>query len=186
MRQLMTQLGQYPPDVETSLQRHRRLFCARFGNCITAACISALELWRTPTNISDFACILHIRPRPHREAGARFTLHDFQVVPRQIWVDAMTRTSARGKALLEQHEAERRKIRMTTNGGSDYLTIALWIRNEGEHKIEGETADEIGFAPQLVPWNLVDEPIFKRLDWYTTLQRQIELDIPHRPLPLSY
>ncbi|KAK7018412.1 hypothetical protein R3P38DRAFT_2982630 [Favolaschia claudopus] len=189
-----TMVKNFPPNTdpdtggEPALQRHMRLFSARFTGSLVCATIVALELNAHPENIDDFGIIVLLRPRPHKEAGARFKLHAASVVPMQDMTDIYLKHPGIDRAQIEEifrlHRQHRDELKAKSGGTEDYATMLLIAQNDGDHAVPGGTEFEMRFKPIAIHRKLVESPalVDPTLDWYISLKIQINRNMPNQSL----
>ncbi|KAJ7704164.1 hypothetical protein B0H16DRAFT_1747739 [Mycena metata] len=175
---------------EAPLQRHLRLWTARFDASLICAAIVALQLNKQPSNIDTLGMLITLRPRPHPEAGARFQLVSAEVIPMAqmmaILVDyqqAQARAGADvGPTLAELHQQHRDALRAKSGGTEDYATSIVIARNEGPYPLPGEHNMEVRFKPLNIHRKFVRSPMLTdpTLDWYGSLEYQVNNDVPNR------
>ncbi|KAJ6602811.1 hypothetical protein DFH09DRAFT_1125577 [Mycena vulgaris] len=183
-----------PVDPETggepALQRHLRLWTARFNGSLVCATIVALELHKHPANIDAFGLVVTLTPRPHAEAGARFDLFSAKVRPMaEIEVlMGFQRTQARSGGtsphVMELHRQHRAALKARTGGVEDYATMVVIAQNRGPHALPGGLSTEIRFKPigvhrQMVRSAQLTDPT---LNWYSSLEIQVQRDIPNQAI----
>jgi hypothetical protein len=129
---------------EPPLQRHLRLWTARFENSLICAAIVALDLHRHPENIDNFGLVITLHPRPHAQAGSRFQLISALVTPLAEtmktlvgYQQAQARGADVGPNLAELHKQHREKKKQETGGMEDYAAVLAIAMNEGTHPLPG-------------------------------------------------
>ncbi|KAJ7608392.1 hypothetical protein FB45DRAFT_946600 [Roridomyces roridus] len=173
------------PEAEPPLQRHLRLWTARFNGSLVCATIVALELNAHPSNIDNFGLVINLRPRPHTEAGARFDLVSAVVTPMLQMYGMMgvaaevTATNGAGN-ILAMHMQQREMLKRNTHGQEDFATVIVIAHNEGPHAISGAVEKEIRFKPIAVQKRMIRSPALAdpTLNWYTSLHFQVQENIP--------
>ncbi|KAJ6589334.1 hypothetical protein B0H19DRAFT_1103618 [Mycena capillaripes] len=177
------------PDTggEPPLQRHLRLWAARFNNSLVCAIIVALELNKHPKNIDNFGLVVTLHPRPHAEAGARFHLVSAVVMPMAELVVTFVDVPARpghGSTLMQLHKEHRDELKARTKGMEDYATMVIVAMNKGPHALPGGLQTEIRFKPLGVHKKLIRSAQLNdpTLDWLTTLRNQVDGDHPNQTL----
>ncbi|KAJ7186434.1 hypothetical protein C8R46DRAFT_1057186 [Mycena filopes] len=175
---------------EPALQRHLRLWTARFNGSLICAAIVALELNKKFSNIDTLGLVIILHPRPHAEAGSRFSFVSAMVTPIQEMMDQFLQyhtnqavdAAAGGPNLMELHQQHRAELKTRSAGQEDFATMFVVARNVGPHALPGGPDTEIRFKPIGVHRRMVRSPQLTdpTLDWYTTLKYQIERDIPNR------
>ncbi|KAJ7884163.1 hypothetical protein B0H14DRAFT_3857189 [Mycena olivaceomarginata] len=174
----------YPPKVdlvtggEPPLQRHLRLWNARFEDSLMFAAIVALDLYKRPENIDNLGLVITLRPRAHPEAGSRFKLVSARTAPLSIMMAIMVvtqRSQARGPAsgpnLADLHQQHRDEQRAKTGGMEDYAAVMVIANNDGSLP-GGLVSTEIRFKPVSIQQHLVRSPQLTdpTLDWYASLE----------------
>ncbi|KAF7334540.1 hypothetical protein MVEN_02283800 [Mycena venus] len=188
-----TMVKNFPPEKdpqtggEPPLQRHLRLWTARFNGSLVCAAIVALDLNNHPENIDDFGIVVTLHPRPHKEAGARFQFISAVVTPMAEMVVKFIMAlggAEHGKTLLKMHQQHRDELKARTNGMEDYATMIVIATNTGEHALPGGLATEIRFKPLGIHKNFVRSAQLndQSLDWYSNLKIQVNRDIPNQAL----
>ncbi|KAJ7077006.1 hypothetical protein B0H15DRAFT_862808 [Mycena belliarum] len=179
-----------PVDPETGreppLNRHLRLWTARFEGSLLCAVIPALELNKHPENIDKFGLVVVLQPRPHPEPGARFALRSATVMPMDGIVEIMgvERVKAQGASVMQLHRERRAALRESSAGDEDYATVVVIATNTGPHKLPGPSAAEIRFKPVNIYGEMVRSPqlIDPELDWHLDLSVQIDHDLPNQTI----
>ncbi|KAJ7874463.1 hypothetical protein B0H13DRAFT_2057635 [Mycena leptocephala] len=182
----------FPPATDESggeppLQRHLRLWTARFNGSLVCATIVALKLNKHPENIDNFGLVVTLHPRPHHEAGSRFQLISAVVTPMaEMMAVYMASLEAQAHAvdLLKLHKQHRDELKARTRGMEDYATVIVVAKNLGEHALSGGLSTETRFKPigvhkQIVRSAQLTDPT---LDWYTSLKIQVDRDIPNQAI----
>ncbi|KAJ7086799.1 hypothetical protein B0H15DRAFT_950311 [Mycena belliarum] len=210
----MCKLGSdFPPatDPETggepALQRHLRLWTARFNGSLVCATIVALELNKHPENIDKWGLLINLQPRPHNEAGSRFALVSAVVTPMPQLADLMSLQSLQaqgpntGPGVMELHKQHRDALKKRSAGQEDYATVIVVARNAGPHTLPGGMSMEIRrvaflldlscmttsyhrFKPIQVHRKLVRSAQLNdsTLDWHLSLKTQVEHDMPNQTI----
>jgi hypothetical protein len=140
----------FPPATDESggeppLQRHLRLWTARFNGSLVCATIVALKLNKHPENIDNFGLVVTLHPRPHHEAGSRFQLISAVVTPMaEMMAVYMASLEAQAHAvdLLKLHKQHRDELKARTRGMEDYATVIVVAKNLGEHALPGGNSTE--------------------------------------------
>ncbi|KAJ7113037.1 hypothetical protein C8R44DRAFT_797109 [Mycena epipterygia] len=186
----------FPPPVdpetggEPPLQRHLRLWTARFNSSLVCATIVALELHKHPENIDKVGLVVSLRPRPHAEAGSRFDLVSAVVTPMARIEDVMgyhraqARSANPGPHVIELHRQHREALKKRTGGLEDYATVIVIAQNIGPHALPGGPSTEIRFKPIGVHKKMIQSPQLTdpTLAWYPTLEMQVKRDLPNQAI----
>jgi hypothetical protein len=185
---------------ESALRRHARLFSARYEDTFLLATICALRLHNDWAAIGRTACLATLEPRPHAEAGARFRLVDFVLLPIAEFQEAYAgRVAPPGSEalaavteLFAEHARQRARLQREEHGQADYATVGLLFANRGPHKLAlpaDEPPSVFRFKPIRIDKQLVTgmaaqlrKPSF---DWRRTLEHQIQNDLPARSTPVT-
>ncbi|KAF8175474.1 hypothetical protein K438DRAFT_1979702 [Mycena galopus ATCC 62051] len=187
----------FPPqkDLETGgeppLQRHLRLWSARFNGSLVCAAIVALELNKHPENFDKFGLVVTLHPRPHKEAGARFQLVSAVVTPMAelvakyiLILGSQSQGPEHGPNLMKLHKQHRDELKARTGGMEDYATMVIMATNAGEHPLPGGLQTEMRFKPLGIHMKLVRSAQLTdpTLDWYTSLKIQVDRDMPNQAI----
>ncbi|KAJ6580677.1 hypothetical protein B0H19DRAFT_1112067 [Mycena capillaripes] len=175
---------------EPPLQRHLRLWTARFENSLLCAVIVALKLNKHPENIDNFGLVVTLHPRPHPQAGSRFQLVSAVVTPLAELMKALVgyqQAQARGgdvgPNLAELHKRHREQKKQESGGEEDYAVILAIAKNEGSHPLAGVAVSmEVRFKPINVHRKIVTSAVLtsSTLDWYASLEYQVNQDLPNQ------
>ncbi|KAJ7186478.1 hypothetical protein C8R46DRAFT_1057302 [Mycena filopes] len=174
---------------EPPLQRHLRLWTARFESSLLCAAIVALHLPNHPSNIGKLGLCVTLHPRPHPESGSRFQLASAEVVSMAGLMETLVgyqKKQARGPdvgpTLAELHQQHRAAQRAKTGGKEDFAALLVIADNEGPHALPGTHGTELRFKPINIDEDMVRSPMLvdPTLDWYASLKYQVDKDIPNR------
>ncbi|KAE9405095.1 hypothetical protein BT96DRAFT_988648 [Gymnopus androsaceus JB14] len=195
---LYTEVGNSASN-ESKLQRHLRLWTARFDSSLTCAIVPALDLQNNPTNIDTHGLIIRLQPRKHSESGSRFTLQSATVVPMAQL--KLLYEAAGGNAVFQEHARQRAALQKKSGGREDYATMLVIAQNTGDDAFPGDRFDTdmrcghlpwifyalpnqllSSFKPIFLTISFIQSPQFRdpSLAWRETLMIQVENDIPNR------
>ncbi|KAJ7741182.1 hypothetical protein DFH07DRAFT_1064039 [Mycena maculata] len=179
------------PDTggESPLQRHLRLWTARFNGSLVCATIVALQLNKRPQNIDEFGLVVTLQPRPHAEAGARFNLVSAVVAP-MTEIEAISRLGRQsrgpehGPTTMQLHQQHRDAMKKRSGGQEDYAAVVVIAQNLGPHALSGGMSTVIRFKPIQVHRKMVRSAQLTdpTLAWYQSLEMQVERDIPNQEI----
>ncbi|KAE9388232.1 hypothetical protein BT96DRAFT_927203 [Gymnopus androsaceus JB14] len=161
---------------QSRLQRHLRLWIARFHVSLTHAIVPALELQKNPTDIENYGMIIHLQPRKHRESGSRFTSQSATIVP-MAQLKLLYEGAAGGNTILQEHARQRAALRKKSEGREDYATMLVIAQNTGP----GNRLNvEIRFTLISLTRSFIQTPRFSdpTLAWRATLMLEVKNNIP--------
>ncbi|KAJ7701686.1 hypothetical protein B0H16DRAFT_1640570 [Mycena metata] len=132
--------------VEAPFHRHLRLWAGRFHASLISATIIALQLKKQPSNIDTLCLVIILHPRPHPEAGSRFSFVSAVVMPKEDVMKTFVEGHAKqalnaataGPNALEVHEQERAERKASTGGMEDCAVVFLIAVNAGKHPLPGD------------------------------------------------
>ncbi|KAJ7741181.1 hypothetical protein DFH07DRAFT_778180 [Mycena maculata] len=147
---------------EPPLQRHLRLWTARFNGSLVCATIVALEVSKCPENIDKFAA-----PPRRGQLAIRFGLGGGDAHGMRL--QSMQAQGPDTGPTVTQH---RDALKVRSGGQEDYATVMVIVKNLGPRALPRGMTTEIRFKPIGVHQKLTDPT----LTWYQGLQ--VQRDIP--------
>ncbi|KAJ7729961.1 hypothetical protein B0H16DRAFT_1586068 [Mycena metata] len=168
---------------EPVLQRNLRHWTQRFDASLLCACIRGLNLKYQWERLDQGGMMIVVEPRPHANQGSRWRIKNAGVYRNEDIMSILE--SARmadhyRDVVLPMHNAERRRLRESSGGTSDFASVIIMAGNVGPDALEGDHPPTMRFKPVDVHQDVVASmPMVQyELDWLRELENQVHNDHP--------
>ncbi|KAJ7621846.1 hypothetical protein B0H17DRAFT_1112636 [Mycena rosella] len=175
-------------DGEPLLQRNLRHWVARFDATLLSACIRGLNLKFEWERINHGGLVIFLEPRPHPNVGSRWSIRNAGMFRNEGIMNILEKVGMAEQyrdQVLPLHNVERERLRKSSGGRSDYVSVFMLADNIGPNALEGDHTFTMRFKPVDMHQSMVALLPMDQYagDWCQDLKDQVHNDHPLKHSP---